>query len=273
MPFVHANNVDIYYEDSAPNDSSKPVLLFAHGLLWSTQLYDKQVEYFSKDYRCICFDFRGQGKTQITESGYDMDTLTEDTVALIHQLGIKGCHFIGLSMGGFIGMRLAIRYPELLSSLMLLETSADPEPLENVPKYNALLKAIKWLGLKRVSKKVMPIMFGQTFLTDKARKTEYKLWKKRLENNNKQSIIKATRGVIDRQGVYDELHNINTPTLILVGDEDVATRYEKSERMHLAINNSKLLIIANAGHSSAVEEPEQVNRAIQKFLDLQYSKS
>ncbi|MEJ6067373.1 alpha/beta hydrolase [Psychrobacter sp. 16-Bac2893] len=61
MPMIHVNDIDIYYEDSAPNDKQKPIMVFAHGLLWNTRMFDKQVEYFKAGYRCIAFDFRGQG--------------------------------------------------------------------------------------------------------------------------------------------------------------------------------------------------------------------
>ncbi len=176
MPTIKVNDVDIYYEDSAPNDTQKPVIVFAHGLLWSSQMYDKQVEYFQTDYRCIAFDFRGQGQSQITKSGYDMETLTEDTLGLLDALGIVKCHFVGLSMGGFVAQRIALKRPDLLLSLTLLETSADPEDPKNVPQYRKLVKAIRWLGMKRVSNKVMPIMFGSTFLADKLRKSDRKQW-------------------------------------------------------------------------------------------------
>ncbi|BBI67118.1 hypothetical protein PKHYL_13090 [Psychrobacter sp. KH172YL61] len=146
MPTIKVNDVDIYYEDSAPNDTQKPVIVFAHGLLWSSQMYDKQVEYFQTDYRCIAFDFRGQGQSQITKSGYDMETLTEDTLGLIDALAIAKCHFVGLSMGGFVAQRIALKRPDLLLSLALLETSADPEDPKNIPEYRKLVKAIRWLG-------------------------------------------------------------------------------------------------------------------------------
>ncbi|WP_201615991.1 alpha/beta fold hydrolase [Psychrobacter urativorans] len=127
MPHIQINNAKIYYEDSAPDDTQKPVMVFAHGLLWSTRMYDMQVAHFQDNYRCIVFDFRGQGQSQITKDGYDMDTLTEDTIALLNGLNIDKCHFVGLSMGGFMAQRIAIKHPELLLSLILLETSADPE--------------------------------------------------------------------------------------------------------------------------------------------------
>ena len=266
MPTIKINNTDIYYEDSAPNDKQKPIMLFAHGLLWSTRLYDKQVAHFKRDYRCITFDFRGQGQSEITKDGYDMDTLTQDAIGLMDALNIKQCHFVGLSMGGFVAQRIAINHPERLLSLTLLETSADPEASDNVPKYRQLMTAIRWLGMKRVSKKVMPIMFGSTFLKDKSRKAECKEWLKMLVSNHKTGVIKATEGVINRKGVYGQLDKISTPTLIVVGDEDAATPYPKSERMHFAIKGSKLAIIKGAGHTATVEEPEQVNTVISEFL-------
>lgn len=266
MPTIKINDVNIYYEDSAPNDSQKPVMVFAHGLLWNTRMYDKQVEYFKTEYRCIAFDFRGQGQSQITKSGYDMETLTEDTLGLLDALGIDKCHFLGLSMGGFVAQRIALERPELLLSLILLETSADPEDPKNVPQYRKLMKAIRWLGMKRVSQKVMPIMFGSTFLEDKSRKADQKEWLAMLNGNRKGGVVKATMGVIERDAIYDQIDRITTPTLIIVGDEDVATPYAKAERMHFAIDGSKLAIIKGSGHTSTVEEPEQVNKVLSQFL-------
>lgn len=266
MPNVQLNNTTIYYEDSAPNDTAKPFMLFAHGLLWSTKIYDAQVAHFAKDYRCIAFDFRGQGQSEITKDGYDMDTLADDAIGLLEALNIDSCHYIGLSMGGFVGQRVAIKRPELLHSLTLIDTSADAEDPDNIPNYKKLVTAIKWLGMKRVSKKVMPIMFGTTFLADKTRKVDNKEWLSMLNSNRKDGVVKATMGVIEREGVYDQLGEITTPTLVIVGDEDVATPYAKAERMHFAIKGSKLAVIKGSGHTSTVEEPEQVNTVIHKFL-------
>ena len=266
MPEVKVNDVTLYYEDSAPNDTQKPVMVFAHGLLWSTRMYDAQVAYFKDNYRCIAFDFRGQGRSKVTIDGYDMETLTEDTLGLLQALNIEQCHFVGLSMGGFIALRLAIRHPEKLLSIILMETSADPEDPTTAPQYRKLVSAIRWMGMKRVSKKVMPIMFGQRFLNDKARKADYKNWIQQMQANDKVGIVKATMGVIERQGVYEQLGKITIPTLIVVGDEDVATPYCKAERMHFAIKGSKLAIINGAGHTATVEEPEQINTVMDKFL-------
>ena len=109
-------------------------------------------------------------------------------------------------------------------------------------------------------------MFGKTFLNDPARKDEVHQWKTQLISNKK-SIVKAVKGVINREGVLDELSNVQIPTLVIVGDEDVATVTEKAKNIKLKIPQSRLAIIKGAGHSSTIEEPRQVIDTIEVFLN------
>src|SRR5262249_59370825 len=109
-------------------------------------------------FRCVAFDFRGQGQSEVTESGYDLETLTADAIELIEKLRLAPAHFVGLSMGGMIGMRLAARRPELVRSLALLETSADPEPEENVPKYRRFNPAAPLLWVALVGRRGLAVL-------------------------------------------------------------------------------------------------------------------
>ena len=263
MGLHEINGTRLWVEDTA---GDKPVMLFSHGLLWSTRMFDAQVAAFRDRYRCIAWDHRGQGQSDVTRDRcITIEQCYADAVALIEQLGVAPVHFVGLSMGGFVGMRLAARRPELLRSCTLLETSADAEPIENVPRYRTLNLVARWLGLGIVANKVMPIMFGRTFLTDPARSVERAEWKARLSSNRRE-IWRAVNGVIERHAVYDELASITVPTLVAVGDEDVATVPAKAERIHAAIRGSTLVRIPYAGHSSSVEQPALVNAAIDAFL-------
>jgi len=230
-------------------------------------MFDAQVAALRDRYRCIAFDFRGHGRSAVARTGYDMDTLAEDAAALIATLGAVPCHFAGLSMGGFIALRLAARRPELLRSLILLETSARPEPAQNVPRYRALALATRIFGVKPLAPRIMPIMFGQKFLTDPARAQQRAEWLQRGAANNRTGIIRATVGVISRRGVADELGRITAPTLIIVGDQDVATRPQESQFMHEHIASSQLVIVPGAGHTSTVEEPAAVTAALAAFLE------
>ncbi|MEJ2515852.1 MAG: alpha/beta fold hydrolase [Gammaproteobacteria bacterium] len=263
MPFLTVNGARLHYEIRGRGPGT---LVFAHGLLFSGEMFAPQVAALSRQYRCVTFDFRGQGRSEVTETGYDMDTLTQDALGLIRSLNLAPCHFAGLSMGGFVAMRLAIRYPEMLESLVLMATSADPEPAENVAKYRALNFVSRWIGPGVVASRVMPIMFGGTFMEDPSRAALRKEMRRRIASNDRLGISRATAGVIDRQGVYESLGAISVPTLVIVGDEDIATTPAKAQRIHEAVPGSRLVTIPGAGHTATVEEPAAVTRAIADFL-------
>jgi pimeloyl-ACP methyl ester carboxylesterase len=260
MPTQLINGAHIYFERSGEGDE---IIVFSHGLLFNHHMWDAQVDYFKNRFCCIAYDHRGQGLSD-SIGNLDMDTLYEDAAALIEALSPgKPVHFVGLSMGGFVGMRLAARKPHLLKSLVLLDTSAEPEP--NKIKYILLNKVFGWGGAKLVSKKVVSILFGKSSLLDPSKKSTLEMWKTTIESHPK-NITKAVEGVIHRNGIYEELSNINIKTLVAVGDEDVATTPAKAKRIHQAISNSKFTLISKAGHSACIEQPDVVNQLIFEFI-------
>jgi len=263
MPHLQINGASLYFEEQG---TAQEAILFSHGLLWSGHMFYDQIAVLKNRYRCIAFDFRGQGQSEVTQSGYDIESLYRDAVALIEVLGCSPCHFVGLSMGGFVGLRVAIRRPDLLKSLILIESSSDPEPAENIGRYRMLNFIARWMGLGVVANRVMEIMFGRKFLNDPARATLKHKWKERMVANHRIGITRAVTGVITRAGVTDQLGQIETPTLIIVGDQDVATVPAKAELMHARVPNSKLVVIPGAGHTSTVEEPVAVTDAMVEFL-------
>jgi pimeloyl-ACP methyl ester carboxylesterase len=263
MPTVRVNGAQLHYEDTG---GAGAAVVFAHGLLFSGRMFDAQVAALKGRYRCIAYDARGHGQSEVTKAGYDMDTAFADAAALIEALGAAPCHFVGLSMGGFVGMRLAARRPELLRTLTLLATSADPEPGEHVRPYKRMAFVARWLGMRLVAGRVMRILFAPKFLSDPARAAEREEWRRRLLANSKAGVTRATLGIVNRPPVADELKNVRTPALILVGSADVATVPAKARRIHELIAGSRLAVIPDAGHSPTVEEPAAVNAAVLDFL-------
>lgn len=262
MPTIKINGCRYYYEEHGKGEET---ILFSHGLLWSGHMFLKQVAHFQDRYKIITYDHRGQGRSEVTEDGYSIDQLYEDTVQLIQALDLGKVHMAGLSMGGFVAMRVAARNPELVSSLVLMETSAEEEP--NTFKYSFLTKIVDWFGVKVVTGPVMDIMFGKKFLKDPYRREEKQYWIQQLQNNNK-SITKAVKGVVGRISVEEEITQIKCPTLIFVGTQDKATKPDKAEYMHARIPNSTLIYVEGAGHTACIEEPEQINQGMEAFLNL-----
>ncbi|MEB2784895.1 alpha/beta fold hydrolase [Algoriphagus persicinus] len=262
MPQINVNGVDIFYTDQGIGEET---IVFSHGLLWSHKMFRDQIEFLQSRFRVIAYDHRGQGQSEVT-GPFDMDTLSQDAAELIKRLCDGPVHFAGLSMGGFIGLRLASRFPKLIKTLILLETSANSEPLENLAKYKTLNGLVKWFGIMPlVAGKVMKILFAESWLNDSLNAEKIDYWKSELKSN-KRSISVAVEGVIYRKGVEDELSKITCPTMIIVGDEDVATTPVKAKFIQMGIPKSKLHSIPGAGHSSSIEKPKEINRLIGDWL-------
>ncbi|MBA3458219.1 MAG: alpha/beta fold hydrolase [Deltaproteobacteria bacterium] len=265
MPTIEVNGTTLFYVDTGPGTTGETIA-FSHGLLWGTELFAAQIEALRGRYRCIAWDHRGQGQSapDLNRECIGMELVWQDAVALLEKLGTGAVHFCGLSMGGFVGMRMAARRPDLVRSLMLLETSSDPEPVENLKRYRLLISVVKMFGPGVVRGQVAPIMLGRTILTDASRRKERGRYTALM--SRRRDGWRAVNGVVDRAGIHDELARISTRTLIVVGDEDVATPLPRAEKIAHAIAGSRLVQIPRAGHSSPVEEPAAVTAAIESFL-------
>jgi 3-oxoadipate enol-lactonase len=263
MPEALVNGARLFYEEMG---SGPETILFSHSYLVDSHHFTLQMQSFRDRYRCVAFDHRGHGRSEVTQSGYDMENLYADAVALIEALNCAPCHFVGLSTGGFIGMRIAIRRPELLKSLILMDTSADPEPEENLKQYNLLMFIVRRIGWWPVIGKVTPLFFGKKFLTDPARRHEVREWKARITSSNKKAMVKFGRGIFGRASVYEELPKIKVPTLMVVGEEDKPTPLSKARRIAEKIPGAKLEVIPHAGHLCTVDEPDAVTQAMERFL-------
>lgn len=264
MPFASVNGTRLYYEDSG--GSGTPIV-FSHGLLWSCRMFDAEVAALRQEgWRCLAYDHRGQGRSDpVWTRSVTIEQCYDDAVALIEQLAVGPCHFAGLSMGGFVAMRLGARRPDLVRSLVLLETSADAEPGENLGTYKRLNWTWKWLGPGLVAKPVMQVMFSQSFLRDPDQARLRREQESQLRANRR-DIWRAVNGVIEREAIAPELGNIHCPVTVIVGDEDVATAPAKAEKIQGAITGSRLVRIPRAGHTSSVEQPVLVTAAIREHL-------
>jgi 3-oxoadipate enol-lactonase len=263
MPLVEANGTRLYVEDSG---GAGPPVFFSHGLLYSCRMWDAQIPVLQRRFRCIRYDHRGQGQSTVEKSGYDMDTVAEDAAALIRALGVQPVHFVGLSMGGFVGMRLAARHPDLIRSLVLLDTSADVEPAEHLPRYRMLTFIERWLGPRLVAGAVMNIMHGASARADPTRAAEWKAVKARFIATNRVGAVRAVHGVLGRKGIKDELANIWAPTLVMVGEEDTATVPAKAAAIAAGIRGARLVRIPKAGHLSPIDNPAFVTEQLLGFL-------
>jgi 3-oxoadipate enol-lactonase len=263
MPFANVGGAELYYEDSGAG--AAPVL-FSHGLLWSLRMYDAQVAHLRGRHRCVAYDHRGQGCSSGGDAPYDMETLAGDAAQLIERLGIAPCFFVGLSMGGFVGLRLAARRPDLVRGLALIGTAGDAEPRANVPRYRAMELITRWLGTRVLLSPIMRIMFARSYLRDPTRAHERGAMKRSLLALDPARTQRALDAVVTRRGVEDLLPLIRVPTLVLHGTEDRAIAVERARRTAAAIPGATWVDVPKAGHTATVEQPAAINAALEAFL-------
>jgi 3-oxoadipate enol-lactonase len=244
-----------------------PAVCFSHGLLWDHHMFAPQIEALRSKYRCVAWDHRGQGQSEVPPTrSVTIEQVTSDAIALIEELGLAPVHFVGLSMGGFVGMRIAARRPELVRSLSLLETAADPEPPKHLPRYRLLALLARIFGMRGfLVDRVMKIMCAPSFLADPANQARVAELRAMMAGNDR-SVVKAVYGVLEREGVEHELPQIRCPVLVLRGTEDKAIARERAHRL-AELTKARWIEIPGAGHTSSLEKPEAVTSALQDFLD------
>ncbi|MGE5323808.1 MAG: alpha/beta fold hydrolase [Actinomycetota bacterium] len=266
MSTIKVNGVELFYKESG---SGQETIVFSHGLLMDHTMFEAQRAAFEGRYRVIAYDHRGQGQSADPGSGYDMDTVSADAAALIEALKAAPCHFAGLSMGGFVGMRLASRRPELIRTLTLMNTGAQKEAASSRLRYAFLAQMVKIVGTGPFTGIAVQELFGKTTRssTDPAKQGMLKEWTAKLRSRPKNAAY-ALMGVMNRpEFSADELAAIRCPTLIITGEDDTPQPPRNSEKLSAAIRNSRLVRIPGSGHSSSLEAPHEVVAAMRELIE------
>jgi 3-oxoadipate enol-lactonase len=260
MPTVTVNGAEIYYEDVGQGFP----LLFLHGLTFDTRMWTDQVAALSEKYRCVSLDFRGHGHSATTGTEYSLEQFAEDAYGLLKELGIEQAHVAGLSMGGMVAMRLALAHPEVVRSLMLLDTSAHAQDPERASQYQTMAQIIKEQGSEAVVQGVIPIFFSPAFIQGQPQKLE--AFREQFRKIDGEGNYRATLAVTRRRDIREDIKGIGVPTLVIVGEEDLPTPVDEAESIHRQIAGSRLEKIAGAGHMTPLEQPEKVTALLEDFL-------
>ncbi|MDT4891508.1 MAG: 3-oxoadipate enol-lactonase [Pseudonocardiales bacterium] len=267
MPTLATNGAIVAYTDTGapPGRPDAPTIVFGHGLLFSGWMFHPQIEALSSSFRCVAIDWRGQGQSP-PAAAYDMDALYDDAVALIEHLEVGPVHWVGLSMGGFVGQRIGARRPGLLRSLVLLDTSADREERSALVQDLALSVVYRLAGIAPVRRPVLKIMLGPAFRNDPASAPVIDEWMCQLEATDRAGLVGAIRAVALRKAIRPEIGRIAAPTLVIVGADDVPTPVRKARAIAEAIPGARLEVVPEAGHSITIEQPVRVVELLSAFL-------
>ena len=221
----------------------------------------------------------GLGVPQPSPDLLGTEGLYDDAVALLDQLGVDRFHWVGSSIGGFVGARLAARHPDRVRSLVLLGFSTQRLSRADLWQVNMMLgmvRASRRLGpvgnalLRRVTEQVMRNMLGVTFMSDPTRVEDREMWRQRFMAQLVPEAAPMLRQVFGHPGTPPELlAQIQAPTLIIAGEDELAGIYSPRNELLEAqrvIPDARLVKVPGAGHMVLVEQPDAGTTAITKFI-------
>ena len=122
MPLIRANGVELFYDLTGPE--GVPVVAFSTSVGATLEMWDAQAQALSDRYRCLRYDTRGHGRSQVLDQPITIEDLADDLAGLLDALGIEQAHIVGLSLGGMTAQSLGVRHPGRALSLTLMATSA-----------------------------------------------------------------------------------------------------------------------------------------------------
>lgn len=256
MPKVKANNLTMNYDQQG---TGEPLILIPY-LTADHACYAFQVAEYAKHFTCISLDLRGTGESDEPNGAYSTESLADDVAAFMRELGIPKAHVSSLSLGAAIGMWLAAKYPDTVTSLSLHS---------GWPKTDAYLRAViegfqvmaKAMG--SVPEMVILALFPWCLTPELyAAKPDYvhslAAFVRSRPAQSLASFIQQSSAVIAHDAEA-QLSRITAPTQITFGRQDVATSTRFADRMKGRIRNSELLIFEGAAHALIYENVEEFN--------------
>lgn len=236
---VNLNGVDIYYEVYGEGDP----LLLLHGGLGNGTYWANQIPVFAESYQVIVMDSRGHGRSSFDETPITYDLMSSDVLALLDHLDIAQTDIVGWSDGGIIGLDIALSNPDRLNKVVAYGANFDPSGVRLDVGTNDYFNAyINKAAEDYLSTSPAP-----------------ERWDEFLGNiGNMWATLP--------NWTMDEIASIETPFLILDGEEEEAIDLNQTKLMAVLMPNAELLLMPGTGHFAMIEQPELFNQIVLDYL-------
>lgn len=252
------DTIDLAYSEAG----SGPPLVLLHGLGGSQRDWELQLPAFRPHYRVIMPDLRGHGRSPRPRGPYRISLLAADVALLLMRLDARPAHVLGLSLGGAVALQLAIDYPELVRSLVLVNalprfvTSHWRQRLLALRRFlNVYLRGMDKVA-DEVAARLFPLLEQAPIRAEAAR---------RLASNDP-AAYRASLWAAARFDVSYLLDLITCPVLVVAGDRDTTLPLAPKRRLAEQLPNARFQVIANSGHATPLDQPEAFNRVVLAFL-------
>ncbi|HLG40442.1 MAG TPA: alpha/beta hydrolase [Chitinophagaceae bacterium] len=251
--------------------NGKPVML-VHGFGEMGDVWKQQVGFLKDRFQLIVPDLPGSGQSEMVED-MSMEGMAEVLKIIIEKevlqipppAGGGGGTLIGHSMGGYITLAFAKKYPELLSSFGLFHSSAYADSEEKKATRRKGIEFIKEHGAFEFLKTSTPNLFSPK--TKEERPELASQFLQSLSNFSPDALIAYYEAMINRPDRTEVLKNFNKPILFIMGEHDNAIPFQDSLKQSHLPSKAYIHIMHQSGHMGMLEEPEKSNQILQKFLD------
>ncbi len=259
MPQIHLRGIQIYYEDLG---AGTPIV-FVHGHPFDHTMWNYQVPHFSNTHRLILPDLRGYGRSEVVPGRVMMDEMALDILHLLAALQLGQVILCGLSMGGQIVLEFLRLFPYKVKALIIVDSDARGETADSRRQRFERVDSILRDGMKKhtedsIHQYIAPASIGH--------EPVYTHLYNMMSNTSAEGAVAAHRGRAERRDHMSFLPQINVPTLIVVGEEDLFTPPDIAKLMSDNIPGARLARIPGAGHLPNMEAPEAFNDILEEFI-------
>jgi pimeloyl-ACP methyl ester carboxylesterase len=235
-------------------------VVFAHGFFMDRSMFEPQVAALRDRYRVISYDERGHGEAADDPDPYTYWDLADDLAGLLDHLGIEKAVVGGMSQGGFISLRFALRYPQRAIGLVLLDTQAGVELEEKRGEYDAMRSVWEEDGPSELMGSMVAAIILGSYPGNPA-------WVAKWILRYPEGLGQAYTTLMERDDITERLAEITAPALVVHGDEDAAIPMERAEALCAGLSGcAGVVVVAGGSHSANLNRPEAVNAAITGFL-------
>ncbi|MFE0013427.1 alpha/beta fold hydrolase [Mesorhizobium sp. NPDC059054] len=256
--FTTGDGIKIAYRTDGPADL--PALVLANSIATTLHMWDDQVPELSKHFRVIRYDYRGHGGSDVPAGAYSDGRLGRDVLELMDHLGIERTHFLGLSLGGFIGQWLAIHAPERIDRLVLANTASHLGPADYFD--TAIRKVLAAEDMKDTAEGFLHNWFPLAMI--EANRPIVHRFRQDLLHTPRQGLAGLFAAVRDAD-LRRTIALIQSPTLVIGGKFDTVTSYAMSEAIAAGIPGARLKGFP-AVHLTNIEFPEEFTDEVLAFL-------
>jgi 3-oxoadipate enol-lactonase len=267
MPHTYGNGINLYYE---VHGEGEPLLLIM-GLSLNSKSWFRTLPVLSEHYKVIIFDNRGTGLSDKPNKPYSIEQMAEDARCVLDAAGADSAHVYGISMGGMIAQRLALKYPERVRSLILgCTTSGGENHVQPGTDVSMLMlsRASSSATPEELAWATAPILYSHEFIK-KNREIVAEDIQKRIEIPVLPYAYMLQLQACLAHDTCNEIDQIKVPALVIHGDEDKLVPYENGVFLAEKIPQAEFLTIRGAGHIYLSEANDFVNDRVLEFLKKQ----